>query len=405
MPEWQRGQLWTVDPHIVHRHRCLHGNNNTIDSLTPHSLHILLLPTRPSFCFMFPQTSFSSTSSVPRLLLPQLDSAGATPPWLRFSSLTWASTSSRLFLSEFAVASLFCANSLQIWFSTLRLFTLSWSTQLSFPRRWISSSFSLSFFATASCMAFTNILDCLTRCSSSSIHTLCVYKTEKKIISQEFWFGLFEEIRKREKGEGSYVLSNETVDLRLLVLEMEDEVLVERREFDFVGGGRSNVGFGYWISGAFPREGDVVGEAAIGFVDGVGVAEGGVVKRKHRWRKRQTTFDLRVVEGAIRFRHFSDWKRKQRAWVRYVKMKKQKQKQKKKKRMVWCVTWRLVTARGRDSCAEPQLPWFGEFVVSCCYCSLGSFSYSSVKFLCGCNVNEWINERMNGAMRKEGENN
>lgn len=41
------------------------------------------------------------------------------------------------------------------------------------------------------------------------------------------------------------MLSNETVDLRLLVLEMEDEVLVERREFDFVGGGRSNVGFGY----------------------------------------------------------------------------------------------------------------------------------------------------------------
>jgi len=78
------------------------------------------------------------------------------------------------------------------------------------------------------------------------------------------------------------VLRNETVDLRLLVLEMEDEVLVERGEFDFVGGGRSNVGFGYGISGAFPREGDVVGEAAIGFVDGVGVAEGGVVKRKHR---------------------------------------------------------------------------------------------------------------------------
>lgn len=39
-------------------------------------------------------------------------------------------------------------------------------------------------------------------------------------------------------------------------------------------------------------------------------------------------------------------------------MKKQKEKKKKKKKeeMVWCVTWRLVTARGRDSCAEPQLP-------------------------------------------------
>lgn len=77
------------------------------------------------------------------------------------------------------------------------------------------------------------------------------------------------------------MLRDEAVDLRLLVLEMEDEVLVERGEFDFVRD-RRNVGFGYGISGAFPREGDVVGEAAIGVVDGVGVTEGGVVKRNQR---------------------------------------------------------------------------------------------------------------------------
>jgi len=77
------------------------------------------------------------------------------------------------------------------------------------------------------------------------------------------------------------VLRDEAVDLGLLVLEMEDEVLVERGGFDFVRR-RRNVGFRYAISGAFPRERDVVGEAAIGLVHGVGVTEGGVVKRKHR---------------------------------------------------------------------------------------------------------------------------
>jgi len=128
--------------------------SSSLQCLSSHSLHIFLTTT-PSFRFMFPLISFSFTCSYLRLLLPEFNLLGTTLSWWKFSSLTWASSSFILFY----------ANSLHIWFSTLRLFTLSWSTQLS--------------FSMILCIAFNNILDCITFFHIElHPHTLCVLHDE-----------------------------------------------------------------------------------------------------------------------------------------------------------------------------------------------------------------------------------
>lgn len=163
-----------IDPHIVHRHKCLQGNNNTIDSLTPQFLHILPTTSSPP-----PPPAVACSSSSP-LLLPQHDSASSLAS--RRSSLTCAAakTCSRLERRELAVASLVCANSFQTWFSADKLLTLSSRTQFSFPILSISSSFSFSFFSTASWITLSNFLDCLTLCSSNSILTFSVCSSNKQ---------------------------------------------------------------------------------------------------------------------------------------------------------------------------------------------------------------------------------
>lgn len=151
MAESQTGQLPTkLDPHTAHRHRCLHGITTTLSSLSPHFLH-----------FLFSSAAASSP--------PHLDSASSPPP-----PLTCARTCSRLFLSELAVASLLCAISLQIWFSTNNLFILSCRNQLCFLILWISSSFCFNLIMIACWIDETLILHCLFRLCSTSILTFWV---------------------------------------------------------------------------------------------------------------------------------------------------------------------------------------------------------------------------------------
>lgn len=166
MTEWHTGQVRRVEPQLVHKHRCLHGSNNTLDSPTPQFLHILLPPPPPPppTASLPPSTSGGGVHR-PKSLLPQLDSASSAVAATWRSSATWARTCSRLLRRVLAVASLVCANSLQIWFSIHRLFTLSWRTQFSFPILWISSSFSLNLFMIASWNTDSNILDCRSSCS------------------------------------------------------------------------------------------------------------------------------------------------------------------------------------------------------------------------------------------------
>lgn len=187
MPEWHTGQFLTVDPHIVHRHRCLHGSNSTIDSLSPHLRHILAAVSLSSGAAVVRRRS-SSSSLLLLLLLPQLDSASssgiggaAARRWSSAATATWARTCSRLLRREFAVASFVWASSRQIWFSTQRVFTRSCNAQFIFPILWISSSFSFSFLAMASWIPVTNVLDCLALCFSSSILTFSVCSETRSI--------------------------------------------------------------------------------------------------------------------------------------------------------------------------------------------------------------------------------
>ena len=172
MTEWHTGQVRRVEPQLVHKHRCLHGSNNTLDSPTPQFLHILLPPPPPPppLTASLPPSSSGGSVHRPKSLLPQLDSASSAVAATWRSSATWVRTCSRLLRSVLAVASLVCANSLQIWFSIHRLFTLSWRTQFSFPILWISSSFSFNLFVIASWNTDSNILDC--RSSRSPISNL-----------------------------------------------------------------------------------------------------------------------------------------------------------------------------------------------------------------------------------------
>jgi len=168
-----------LDPHNVHRQRCLHGSSSTLDSLSPHFLHILLwlrLSLTTTILSFTAPSSPPANVHLPWSLLPQqLDSASsarvAAPP------LACAKTCSKLLRNEFAVASLVCAKSLQIWFSTYKLFAFSWRNQFIFPILWISSSFSFTFLIIPSCIADTNILDCLFFRSSSSILTFWFWKS------------------------------------------------------------------------------------------------------------------------------------------------------------------------------------------------------------------------------------
>jgi hypothetical protein len=95
MTESHTGQVpIRLDPHNVHRHRCLHGSSNTLDSLSPHFLHIRLWLIFLLLLLSFTTTnlSFTTPSSPPAIghlpwsLLPQLDSASsatvAPPPFM-----------------------------------------------------------------------------------------------------------------------------------------------------------------------------------------------------------------------------------------------------------------------------------------------------------------------------------
>ena len=145
MAESHTGQVCIVDPHIVHKQRCLHGNTNTLDSPAIHFRHRLPPPL--------------SSSVIPQpLLLPQLDSASFAAVAV---SLAAEINRSKLVLRELTVASFVSAKSRHSWFSIHSRFTLSCNTQFNFPILSISSSFSFNFFTNLSSMALTNIPDSL----------------------------------------------------------------------------------------------------------------------------------------------------------------------------------------------------------------------------------------------------